>query len=54
MDDAGLPDDPRFRAAMRAYMEAAVDEVLRYGSPQSVVEPGLPMPRWGWDGPMTE
>jgi hemoglobin len=54
MDDAGLPDDPRFRAAMRAYMEAAVDEVLRYGSPQSVVAPGLPMPRWGWDGPMTE
>jgi hemoglobin len=54
MDDAGLPGDPRFRAAMRAYMEAAVGEVLRYGSPQSVVEPGLPMPRWGWDGPMTE
>jgi hemoglobin len=54
MDDAGLPDDPRFRAAMRAYMESAVDEVLRYGDPNSVVQAGTSMPRWGWDGPITQ
>ncbi len=54
MDDAGLPDDPGFRTAMGDYMQSAVDEVLRHGSPRTVVEPGLPMPRWDWDGPMTE
>ena len=53
MDDAGLPRDPRFRAAMRAYMRHAVDEVLDYGDPGAVVAPGLVMPRWGWDGPET-
>lgn len=49
MDDVGLPADRQFRAAMRAYMVAAVDEVLSYGD----AEPpkGLPMPHWTWDGP---
>ena len=49
MDDADLPADPEFRAAMRAYMVAAVDEVLSYGD----TEPprGLAMPHWTWDGP---
>lgn len=49
-DDAGLPDDPEFRAALRAYMEWAVAEVLVYGPPGSAVPPGLPMPRWTWEG----
>lgn len=50
MDDAGLPADAEFRTAMRAYMAAAVDEVLAYGDdpPPS----GLPMPRWSWTGPV--
>jgi hemoglobin len=50
LDDAGLPDDRRFREAMRAYMRSAVDNVLSYSHVQAA-EPGLPMPRWGWDGP---
>ncbi len=50
-DDAGLPDDPEFRAGLRAYMERAVDEVLSYGPPGSTVAAGLPVPRWGWNGP---
>jgi hemoglobin len=50
-DDAGLPADPEFRAALRAYMEWAVDDVLAYSAEGSVVPPGLPMPRWSWDGP---
>ena len=49
-DDAGLPDDPGFRAGLRAYMEWAVREVLPYSAPGSQVAPQLPMPRWGWDG----
>ena len=51
MDDAGLPADPEFRAAMRAYMVWAVDDVLVYAPVGSVPPAGLPMPRWTWDGP---
>ena len=32
LDDASLPDDPRFRSALLGYMRWAVDEVLQYGS----------------------
>jgi hemoglobin len=49
-DDAGLPADPEFRAALRAYMEWAVDDVLVYSPENSAVPAGLPMPRWSWDG----
>jgi hemoglobin len=50
-DDAGLPDDPDFRAGLRAYMEWAVGEVLSYSPPKARVATGLPIPRWGWNGP---
>jgi hemoglobin len=49
-DDAGLPDDPAFRAGLRAYMEWAVAEVLSYSPPETLVPDGLPVPRWGWHG----
>jgi hemoglobin len=49
-DDAGLPDDPEFRAALRAYMQWAVDEVLLYPDRDAVVPKGLPLPHWSWDG----
>jgi hemoglobin len=49
-DDAGLPADPAFRAALGAYMRWAVDDVLRFSPVGSRVEPGTPMPRWSWDG----
>jgi hemoglobin len=49
-DDVALPDDPEFRAALRAYMQWAVDDVLAYSARDSVVPVGLPMPRWSWDG----
>jgi hemoglobin len=48
-DDAKLPADPEFRAALRAYMEWAVGNVLSYPEPEDV--PGaLTMPRWTWEG----
>jgi hemoglobin len=50
MDDVGLPDDPEFRAAMRAYMEWAVADVLIYAPVDSVVPAEAAMPRWTWDG----
>jgi hemoglobin len=48
LDDAGLPDDPDFREALRAYMRWAVDNVLAYEDPASVPR-GAALPRWGWD-----
>ena len=50
MDDAGLPEDPAFRGAMRSYMRWAVGDVLAYSPVGTIVAPGAVMPRWGWDG----
>ncbi len=52
-DDAGLPDDPAFRAALRAYMQWAVADVLSYSPHDAVVPTDAPMPHWSWDGPDT-
>ena len=49
-DDAGLPDDAEFRAALRSYMEWAVAEVLAHSPRGTRVAAGLPVPRWSWDG----
>jgi hemoglobin len=49
-DDAGLPEDAEFRAALRSYMEWAVGEVMSYSPRDATVPPGRPMPRWSWDG----
>jgi hemoglobin len=49
-DDAGLPGDAEFRAALRAYMEWAVGDVLAWSPVDAVVPEGRPMPRWSWDG----
>jgi hemoglobin len=50
LDDAQLPDDPEFRAAMTAYMRWAVDNVLAYSPVGTVVPEGMAMPRWAWSG----
>jgi hemoglobin len=49
-DDAGLPADAEFRAALRAYMEWAVREFNTHPEPGSQVSTGLSVPRWGWGG----
>jgi hemoglobin len=49
-DDAGLPDDPELRAALRAYMEWAVADVMAYAPHDAVVPEALAMPHWSWDG----
>jgi hemoglobin len=49
-DDAGLPDDLDFRAALRAYMEWAVGEVLSISPPGEQAPADLPVPHWGWNG----
>ena len=49
-DDADLPDDPELRAALRAYMEWAVSDVMAYAPLDSIVPEDLPVPVWTWDG----
>jgi hemoglobin len=49
-DDAGLPDDPEFRATLRSYIEWAVSEVGAYAPQGSVAPTGRPMPHWSWNG----
>ena len=49
-DDAGLPDEPELRAALRAYMEWATSAMYVYNERDAVVPPRMAMPRWGWGG----
>jgi hemoglobin len=50
IDDAGLPADPEFRAALHAYMVWAVADVLSYSAEDATVPTGQAMPHWSWDG----
>jgi hemoglobin len=50
IDDAGLPDDPDFRAALRGYMHWATQNVHSYSPAGSVVPEQLSIPHWSWDG----
>jgi hemoglobin len=51
IDDAGLPADSEFRAALRSYMESAVAEVMSISPEGSHIDSTLPLPRWSWSGP---
>jgi len=44
-------DEGTLGVSLRAHMEWAVGEVLSYSPPESRVATGLPIPRWGWNGP---
>lgn len=52
-DDAGLPEDQEFRAALRAYMEWAVGDIALSHPHDTDVPAGLSVPRWSWDGLVT-
>ena len=47
-DDAGWPDDPRFRAALRVNIDRAVNDVALSHPHDSAVPAALPIPRWSW------
>jgi hemoglobin len=47
--DAGWPDEPRFRAALRAHIDRAVDEVALSHPRDTDVPAALPIPRWSWE-----
>jgi hemoglobin len=47
-DDAGLPDDPEFRAAFVGYVEWGTRLALHNSGPGAEVVAEAPVPRWGW------
>ena len=47
-DDAGLPDDPEFRAAFVGYLEWGTRLALSNSQPGAPVVEQAPVPRWGW------
>jgi hemoglobin len=52
-DDAALPSDARFRAALRDYIEWSVADVATVNG-RTHVPTGRRVPRWGWDGLVVE
>jgi hemoglobin len=47
-DDASLPDDPEFRAALMGYVEWGTRLALHNSEPGAAVADHAPVPRWGW------
>ena len=46
--EAGLPADPEFQAAFRAYLEWGSRIALENSQPGAAPAPHMPMPRWSW------
>jgi hemoglobin len=47
-DDAGLPDDPEFRAALVGYLEWGSRLAMHNSQEGAEVAPHAPVPKWGW------
>ena len=47
-DDAELPDDPEFRAALVGYVEWGTRLAMQNSQPDAEVVEQAPVPRWGW------
>jgi hemoglobin len=47
-DDARLPADPEFRAALVGYLEWGTRIALHNSQPDAEVTEHAPVPRWGW------
>ncbi len=47
-DDAHLPADPEFRAALVGYLEWGTRLAVENSQPDAQPAPHAPVPRWGW------
>ncbi|MEV0389847.1 group II truncated hemoglobin [Nonomuraea sp. NPDC050643] len=47
-DEAGLPDDPEFRAAFAGYIEWGTRLARHNSQPGATPPPSAPVPHWGW------
>jgi hemoglobin len=52
LDDAGLPNDGRLRATLKAYFRWATEAMAAHPESVDDVPDGLVLPRWSWDGPL--
>jgi hemoglobin len=53
-DEAGVPDDAAVRGAIAAYLQwVATGPFQAWPDSADDVPDGLPMPHWGWDGPVS-
>jgi hemoglobin len=52
--EAGLATDDRLRRALHEYFAWATSNVNRYHESADDVPDGLPIPRWSWDGLVTQ
>ena len=51
LDDAGLPDDPRLRGALKAYFLWATERMATYPDSAADVPADMRLAHWSWDGP---
>jgi hemoglobin len=51
IEDAGLPDDPDLRRALKAYFRWATEAISTYPDSPDDVPGQLPLRHWSWDGP---
>ena len=47
-DDAGMPSDPEFRAAIMGYAEWGTRLAVHNSQPDAAPAEHAPVPRWGW------
>src|ERR1700751_3571276 len=47
-DDAKLPADPEFRAALVGYLEVCTRLAMQNSQPGGALVQQAPVPRWGW------
>jgi hemoglobin len=52
LDDAGIPDDPRLRATLKAYFRWATQNMSSHPESADQVPDGLALARWSWHGPV--
>jgi hemoglobin len=48
-DQAGMPDDERFRRRLREYLDWGSRIALEYQDPDKPLPHGEPVPHWGWE-----
>ncbi len=53
LDDAGLPDDERLRSTVKEYFRWATAGMAAHPDSADDVPPGLRLPRWSWNGPVS-
>jgi hemoglobin len=49
LDEAGMPDDERFRRRFREYVEWGSKIALEYQDPDKPLPHGEPVPQWSWE-----